>query len=102
MHDEHPAIQYTTEALDNRADAFLRLWMNSFPVKSGIPQKWSPREIVLGHRLDIKLHCKVPFGADCEVHVNPNITNTMEPRTRWAICLGPTGTCREATSSCHS
>ena len=44
-----------------------------------------------GHKLDAKMHCKVPFGAYCEVHVNPDITNTMEPRTRWEICLGPTG-----------
>jgi hypothetical protein len=67
------------------------MWMNSFPVKSGISKRWSPREIVSRHRLDAKLHCKVPFGAYCEVHVDPDITNTMEPRTRWAICLGPTG-----------
>ena len=67
------------------------MWMNSFPVKSSISEKWSPREIVLRHRLDVKLHCKILFGAYCEVHVDPDITNTMEPRTRWAICLGPMG-----------
>ncbi len=71
---------------------FPVMWMNSFPVKSGISKRWSPREIVSRHRrLDAKLHCKVPFGAYCEVHVDPDITDTMEPRTRWAICLGPTG-----------
>ena len=43
------------------------------------------------HKLDAKMHCKVPFGAYCEVHVDPDITNTMEPRTKWGICLGPTG-----------
>jgi hypothetical protein len=43
------------------------------------------------HKLNAKMHCKVPFGAYCEVHVNPDITNMMEPRTRWGICLGPTG-----------
>jgi hypothetical protein len=43
------------------------------------------------HTLDAKMHCKVPFGAYCEVHDNPDITNTMEPRTRWGICLGPPG-----------
>ncbi len=67
------------------------MWMNSFPVKLGISEKWSPREIVSRHKLDAKMHCKVPFGAYCEVHVNPVITNTMEPRTRWGICLRPTG-----------
>jgi hypothetical protein len=70
---------------------FCVMWMNSFPVKLGIPEKWSPREIVSRHKLDAKMHCKVPFGAYCEVHVNPDITNTMEPRTRWGICLRPTG-----------
>jgi len=25
---------------------FCVIWMNSFPVKSGISEKWSPREIV--------------------------------------------------------
>jgi hypothetical protein len=25
------------------------------------------------------------------LHTDPDITNTMEPRTRWGICLGPTG-----------
>ena len=43
------------------------------------------------HKLDAKLHCRVPFGSYCEVHVDPEITNTMDPRTKWAICLGPTG-----------
>ncbi len=65
--------------------------MNSFPVKSGNSEKWSTREIVSRHKLDAKMHCKVPFGAYCEVHVNPDITNTMEPITRWGICFRPTG-----------
>jgi hypothetical protein len=65
--------------------------MNTFPVKLGISKKWSSRELISRHRLDAKLHCKAPFGAYCEVHMDPDITNTMEPRTKWAICLGPTG-----------
>jgi hypothetical protein len=43
------------------------------------------------HKLNAKLHCKLPFGAYCEVHTDPVITNTTEPRTRWGICLIPTG-----------
>jgi hypothetical protein len=70
---------------------FCVMWMNSFLVKSEISEKWSPREIVSRHKLDAKIHCKVPFGAYCEVHVDPDITNTIEPRTKWGICLGPTG-----------
>jgi hypothetical protein len=70
---------------------FCVMWMNSFPVKSGISEKWSPREIVSRHKLDAKMHCKVPFEAYCEVHVDPDIINTMEPRTRWGICLRLSG-----------
>jgi hypothetical protein len=43
------------------------------------------------HKLDAKLHCRAPFKSYCEVHVDPEITNTMVPRTKWAICLEPTG-----------
>jgi hypothetical protein len=70
---------------------FCMMWLNSFPVKSGVSEKYSPRELVSRHKLDVKLHCRTPFGAYCEVHADPDITNTMEPRTRWGICLGPTG-----------
>jgi hypothetical protein len=70
---------------------FCVMWMNSFPVKSRASKKWSPRELVSRHKLDAKLHCKAPFGSYCKVHVDPDITNTMEPRTKWAICLGLTG-----------
>jgi hypothetical protein len=69
---------------------FCVMWMNSFPVKSGVSEKYSPRELVPRHKLNAKLHCRTPFGAYCEVHADPDITNTMEPRTRWGICLRPT------------
>ncbi len=42
------------------------------------------------HKLDAKLHCRSAFGSYCEVHVDPDITNTLDPRTKWAICMGPT------------
>jgi hypothetical protein len=70
---------------------FCIMWMNLFPVKSGISEKWSPREILSRHKLNAKLHFKVPFGAYCEFHVDPDIMNTMEPKTKQAINLGPTG-----------
>ncbi len=69
---------------------FCVMWMNSFPVKLGVSERYSPRELVSRHKLDAQLHCKTPLGAYCEAHTDPNIKNTMEPRTRWGICLGPT------------
>jgi hypothetical protein len=42
---------------------FCVMWMNSFPVKSGISEKWSPWELVSRTKLDAKLHCRAPFGS---------------------------------------
>jgi hypothetical protein len=76
---------------------FCDMWMNSFPVKSGISEKYSPCEIIMRLKLNGKTHAKAPFGSYCEVHKDQDITNTMAPRTIWAICLGPTG---NAQGSC--
>jgi hypothetical protein len=46
--------------------------------------------LVSRHKLDAKLHCRAPFGSYCEVHIDPYVTNTMDRRTKCAICLGPT------------
>ena len=70
---------------------FVTMWLNSFPVKGGISQKYSPRELITRRRLDAKLHCKAEFGAYCEVHDEPSPSNTMQRRTHPSICLGPTG-----------
>jgi len=70
---------------------FMVLWMNTFPVKLGISQTYSPRELLLRWRLDYKKHCRVEPGTNCEVHNEPVPTNTMMPRTHEAIALGPTG-----------
>jgi len=70
------------------------LWMNAFPVKSGVSDKISPRELLLRWRLNYKKHCRVEPGTYCEVHDEPTPTNTMTPQTHEAIALGPTATCR--------
>ena len=58
---------------------FCIMWLNAFLVKSGISEKYSPWEFVSRHKLDVKLHCKMPFGAYCKVHIDPEITITTEP-----------------------
>ncbi len=54
-------------------------------------QKMEPTGIVSRHKLDAKLHCRALFRSYCEVHVDPEITNTLEPRTKWEICMGTSG-----------
>jgi len=70
---------------------FCVMWMNLFPVKLGISEKWSPWELVSQTKLDAKLHCRAPFKSYCEMHIDPDITNTLELMTNWAICMGPMG-----------
>jgi hypothetical protein len=69
-------------------DAF---WLNVFPPSSGVSALYSPRTIMTGTALDFAKHCKLPFGAYAEAHEEYPQTNTMAPRTRGVICLGPTG-----------
>jgi hypothetical protein len=67
------------------------MWLNNFPVTNGISDRFSPREIILRHKLDYRHHCRAPFGAYCEVYEDNTPTNTMKTRGLPAICLGPTG-----------
>eukprot|EP00804_Cyclotella_cryptica_P029617 CCRYP_019027-RA/>CCRYP_019027-RA protein AED:0.33 eAED:-0.47 QI:0/-1/0/1/-1/1/1/0/210 len=69
---------------------FIVLWLNAFPVESGISTKFSPRELVQRHKLSVKIHCKTPFGTYCEVHDERDPLNAMKSRTHATICMGPT------------
>ena len=70
---------------------FVILWLNAFPVKSGISQTISLQELLMRWRLDYKKHCRVQPGTYCEVHDEPVPTKTMAWRSHEAITLGPTG-----------
>jgi hypothetical protein len=67
------------------------MWLNNFPSATGISTQFSPRELILRHRLKYKQHCRTPFGAYCKVHEENAPTNSMQPRSTTAIFLGPTG-----------
>jgi hypothetical protein len=70
---------------------FIVLWLNAFPVKSGISPTFSPRELLVWWKLDYKKHCRVLPGTYFEVHNKPSPSNMMIPCTHAAIALGPTG-----------
>ena len=70
---------------------FVTLWLNAFPVKNGVSETFSPREILLRWRMDAKKHYRVFPGSYCEVHAEPNRSNTTVSRTHEGIALGPTG-----------
>jgi hypothetical protein len=70
------------------------MWLNNLPSATSISTQFSPRELIIGHRLDYKKHCHAPFGAYCEVHKENTPTNSMLTRGTQPICLGPTGNCQ--------
>jgi hypothetical protein len=70
---------------------FVVMWLDAFPSKSGISERYSPRELILQRKLTFEQHCRVPFGSYCEVHDDPTTTNDSSSRTTPAIALGPTG-----------
>ncbi len=70
---------------------FIVLWLNAFPVKSGISSTFSPRKLLVWWKLDYKKHCQVLPGMYCEVHNKPSPLKMMTPCTHEAMALGPTG-----------
>ncbi len=67
------------------------LWLDAFPMKSGVSATMSPQEILLHHKLDFAKHCKALFGSYCKVHDEPVPSNMMATCASPAIVLGPTG-----------
>ena len=70
---------------------FVTIWLNAFPAKSGVSETFSPREIILRWIMDAKNHCIVIPGSYCEVHNEPNPSNTTVSPTHEGIALVPTG-----------
>ncbi len=72
---------------------FIVLWLNAFPVKTGVSATYSPWELLIRWRLDYKKHCRVLPGTYYyyKVH-NKNVpSNTMMAHTHETIALGPAG-----------
>ncbi len=70
---------------------FVVLWLNLFPVKTGILSTYSPRELLVHSRLDFKKHCQVLLGLYCKVHDEPVPSNIITVQTHKCIACEPTG-----------
>ena len=70
---------------------FAILWLNASPVKNGISEEFSPREIIMRRALDFVKHARAQFGEYIEADWHDSPSNTMKARTYPAIYLGPTG-----------
>ena len=56
---------------------FMVLWINTFPVKSGISQMFLPEELLVRWQLDYTKHFRVLPGTYCRVQNVPVPTNIM-------------------------
>ena len=65
--------------------------LNFFPTKGGISETLSPKTIMSGETLDYKKHLCLPIGQYCQVHEEELPRNSLRPRTKGAISLGPSG-----------
>ncbi len=61
---------------------FTVLWLNAFPVKTGISSTYLLREILVRWQLDYKKHCQVLPGTYCKVHDKPDPTAWSGARMR--------------------
>jgi hypothetical protein len=69
---------------------FVTLWLNAFPVKTGISKVFSPCELLVRWRLDYKKHGQVLPGSYCKDD-EPVPSNKMTTRTHKCIACNPTG-----------
>ena len=67
----------------------MTFWLHAFPANNGILATISPRELIMGMRIDCLKHCMLPFGAYMQTHEQHD--NSMAPHTIGAIALHPTG-----------
>ena len=70
---------------------FVIMMINAVPAENGISEKFSPREIITGPKIDMKKDCKAVFGAYVEASTDADVTNTMADRTHSCLALGPSG-----------
>ena len=59
------------------------------PANKGISEKYSPRQIFIGRKMDYTKHCKVISGAYLKAREYSVVTNDMKPWKHECISLGP-------------
>ena len=82
--------QYLHKQIVIRLVYFCIMMLNAVPSAKGISDRFTPREIVTGRRLNFK-HLQAVFGEYIEASVDAEVMNDMNFRTHSCISLGPSG-----------
>jgi hypothetical protein len=64
-------------------------WLNTFPPDDNVSDTLSPRNLIVGRKIDFNKHCHIEYGTYAQVHEDHD--NTMDTHTVGAIALRPTG-----------
>ena len=75
------------------------LWLNAFPIRSGITGGFSPRELITGLTVNFKDHCKFDVVGYAEASTDAVITNDNYDRIHACIFLVPSGN-RQGSLNC--
>ena len=67
---------------------FCVFWLNAMLIKTGISSIYSPTELKCHQKVGTKNWCSQVIGDYVDVHEENATTNSMNPRTRPAICMG--------------
>ena len=65
--------------------------LNHFPVKVGISDTISPTTTMIGESLHYKQHLNIQIGQYFQLHVEDTPHNRIQPHTKGAISMGPSG-----------
>ena len=84
------AYQYLHKQIVIRLVYFCIMMVNAVPAAKGISNRFAPREIVTGRRLNFK-HLQAAFGEYIDASVDAEVTNDIKGRTHACISLGPSG-----------
>ena len=84
------AYQYLHKQIVIRLVYFCVMMINAVPAAKGISDRFAPREIVTGRRLNLK-HIKARLGDYIEASTDEIVTNDMKGRTHGCISLGSSG-----------
>ncbi len=69
---------------------FVTKQLKLFPVKGGISNQFSPKQIMTGKVVHY-IFCSVAFGQYCQISEGGNPRNGLRAWTQGAIALGPSG-----------
>ena len=84
------AYQYPDKQIVIWLVYFCVVMTTAVPAAKGISDRFAPREIVTGRRLNLK-HIKAGFGDYIKASTDEIVTNDMKGHTHGCISLGPSG-----------